>query len=409
MNSILKLLFSFATISLLNKLIPLITVPLLTKSLGLENYGKYVFTIAIIAFLETVISFGLKTTGVNELILCNDKKEESKLFFIILIIKAGMLILSFMIFYILYLSSLLDDIERLIYCIPFVLGYVFNQEWFFHGKKQMTIVTILTIIVRIMFLASIYHYIKSPKDLNFALLLTSTSIFILSILETIIIIFKYDITLFIKIKIIDIKHHILKSFNFFLATLNVYFVASFNYILLGNFYEVKSVGVYAIADKVIKAGTEISTLLNNSIYPTVSNLFKVDKVKYQNTVTRIKKIQYFIFSILIIVIIYNSKFIYGFFDSDPTQLKIGSCLLIILSLSMPFQALNSFSALRFLLAQKEKLLFKISLYVCLVSLIIQSLVGYFMGIEYFALANVLVIIFFWTLLNINLSSLKSDT
>lgn len=406
MNSILKLLFSFTSISLLNKIIPLITVPLLTNNLGLENYGKYVFTIAIIGFLETVINFGLKTTGVNELILCNGIKDESKLFFIVLIIKGGLLILSFLMFYGLFLFSMFDDLEALFYCIPFTFGYVFNQEWFFHGKKQMTIVAILTIIVRIIFLAAIYIYIQSPKDLNLALLLSSSSFFILSILETVIAIFRYGITLNVSIKIIDFKQHILKSVHFFLTTLNVYFISSFNYILLGNFYEINSVGVYAIADKVVKATTEISTLINKSIYPTLSNLFKFNKVKYQNLVIRIKRIQYFLFSIFIILVIYNSKIIFGFFNSDFSQLNLGVCLLIILSLSLPFQALNSFSALRFVIMQKQKLLFNISIIISITSLVLLSLVGYHLNIEYFAIANVLISFFFWTLLNINLSSLN---
>ena len=65
----------------MNKVIPIITVPILTNNLGLANYGRYVFALASIAFFETLINFGFKTTAVNELILCNDKKQESYLFF----------------------------------------------------------------------------------------------------------------------------------------------------------------------------------------------------------------------------------------------------------------------------------------------------------------------------------------
>ena len=100
MKSFLKLLFSFTTISFLNKAIPLITVPILTNNLGLADYGRYVFALASIAFFDTLINFGFKTTAVNELILCDDIKQESFLFFKIISLKGLMLLISLFIIFI---------------------------------------------------------------------------------------------------------------------------------------------------------------------------------------------------------------------------------------------------------------------------------------------------------------------
>ena len=388
MKSFLKLLFSFTTISFLNKAIPLITVPILTNNLGLADYGRYVFALASIAFFDTLINFGFKTTAVNELILCDDIKQESFLFFKIISLKGLMLLISLFIIFIYNLFFPFQDSEILIYGIPFLFGYVLNQEWFFHGKKQMLFIMVLTFVVRVGYLIAIVSMISTPDDLNLALLISSLSFFVLSFLGTTYAISKYNLTFVSFPKLKDIYKQLSQNIFFFLATLSVYFYSSFNFILLGNFYDIKSVGIYAIADKVIKAVNELSVPFNNAIYPRLSSLYKNNPNLYIKNKEQFSYILFFIFLTMSILIVFSSEHVISFFISDLTQLDLGICLLIILSISIPFNSLNLFYSIIYVINQKQRLLFQVTAIASVISVITLSLIGYYLEIIYFAIGTV---------------------
>jgi len=388
MKSFLKLLFSFTTISFLNKAIPLITVPILTNNLGLADYGRYVLALASIAFFDTLINFGFKTTAVNELILCDDIKQESFLFFKIISLKGLILLISLFIIFIYNLFFPFQYSEILIYCIPFLFGYVLNQEWFFHGKKQMLFIMVLTFVVRVGYLIAIVSMISTPDDLNLALLISSLSFFVLSFLGTTYAISKYNLTFVSFPKLKDIYKQLSQNIFFFLATLSVYFSSSFNFILLGNFYDIKSVGIYAIADKVIKAVNELSVPFNNAIYPRLSSLYKNNPNLYIKNKEQFSYILFFIFLTMSILIVFSSEHVISFFISDLTQLDLGIYLLIILSISIPFNSLNSFYSIIYVINQKQRLLFQVTAIASVISVITLSLIGYYLEIIYFAIGTV---------------------
>lgn len=388
MKSFLKLLFSFTTISFLNKAIPLITVPILTNNLGLADYGRYVLALASIAFFDTLINFGFKTTAVNELILCDDIKQESFLFFKIISLKGLILLISLFIIFIYNLFFPFQYSEILIYCIPFLFGYVLNQEWFFHGKKQMLFIMVLTFVVRVGYLIAIVSMISTPDDLNLALLISSLSFFVLSFLGTTYAISKYNLTFVSFPKLKDIYKQLSQNIFFFLATLSVYFSSSFNFILLGNFYDIKSVGIYAIAEKVIKAVNELSVPFNNAIYPRLSSLYKNNPNLYIKNKEQFSYILFFIFLTMSILIVFSSEHVISFFISDLTQLDLGIYLLIILSISIPFNSLNSFYSIIYVINQKQRLLFQVTAIASVISVITLSLIGYYLEIIYFAIGTV---------------------
>lgn len=406
MKSFLRLLFSFTTISFLNKAIPLITVPILTNNLGLANYGRYVFALASIAFFETLINFGFKTTAVNELILCNDKKQESYLFFKIISLKGFMLLISCFIIFIYNLLFPFQDSEILIYCSPYFFGYVLNQEWFFHGKKQMLFITVLTLLVRVCYLISVIYMILTPDDLNLALLISSLSFFILSFLGTTYAISKYDLVFVYFPKLKDIFSQFSQSIFFFLATISVYFTSSFNYILLANFYDIKSVGIYAIVDKIIKAVNELSTPLNNAIYPRLSSLYKDNLNLYNKNVKQFSYLLFFVFLISSLLIVFSSKHIISFFISDFKYLDLGIYLLTILSISIPFHSLSTFYSIIYVINQRQRLLFQVTSVVSVISIITLSLIGDHLEIIYFAIGVVFIQLLTFSILKKNSDTFK---
>lgn len=66
-KEIINNLLSFAIIDALNLLIPIITMPILTRALGSSSYGDYMLLITILTFGHTIIDYGVQFTGVRDL------------------------------------------------------------------------------------------------------------------------------------------------------------------------------------------------------------------------------------------------------------------------------------------------------------------------------------------------------
>ena len=136
MKEFIKLLVSFFTLNFLNKVIPFISIPLLTNRLGINAFGTYAVILASIGFVDLLINFGLKVTGVNELISCQDKQEENELFLNALLIKATIAFVILLLLPIINYFNLSLATSYLIYSTPLLIGIALNQEWFFQAKKK---------------------------------------------------------------------------------------------------------------------------------------------------------------------------------------------------------------------------------------------------------------------------------
>ena len=133
----ISLFLSFFSINVLNRLIPLITVPILTNRLGLDVYGKYILILSYTLFFDILISFGFKTSAVVDLNFCKSKEDENELFFKILFSKLMMLIPSvFILLYVLTFENI-NTYHSIIFCITILMGVALNQEWYFHAKGKM--------------------------------------------------------------------------------------------------------------------------------------------------------------------------------------------------------------------------------------------------------------------------------
>ena len=60
-------IFSLSTIEFINKIIPLITYPYLTRILGPSVFGVYVFALAIIGYFKLFIDFGFDLSATKKI------------------------------------------------------------------------------------------------------------------------------------------------------------------------------------------------------------------------------------------------------------------------------------------------------------------------------------------------------
>ncbi|MDB2456463.1 oligosaccharide flippase family protein [Flavobacteriaceae bacterium] len=390
MKEFFRLLISFFTINVLNKVIPFISIPLLTNRMGIDVFGTYAIFLATIGFFELLINFGLKTTGVNELIRCQSKDEKNELFFNILLIKGAIAsLIIIVVFPLINFLNLSMVSEYLIYSVPLLIGFALNQEWFFQAKKKMKAITIIAFFTRLIYLIFLFYFVLDSGDLEFAILAYAFMLFSQSLLGNVYAIYKYRIKF--KPDNFNVYGLLIRTGYFFISSINVYLYTGFNYIILGCFYNSTLVGLYAIADKITNAFKDLVTPFNNSIYPILSEKYFVDLEKFKSISKQYSQYLTLFFIIFPIGIFFTSELILNFFIKNQSEINSGKFFLKILSLGIPIHAMLSFYTLNFIIKNKQKQLFKITLFTGIFSILLLGGIGNFLQIEYFLIGNICVL------------------
>lgn len=179
-NTIYKALLSFVNI-----VIPLLVGPYVVKLLDVELYGIYNTVYAEFQVFLIFASFGLYTFGMREISkIRNDKKKVSQLFsnlFLISII-SNLLVGLIYLFYSFISSSGMALVLYLIMTIQ-IVGNVFYIEFVNEALENYKFITIKTVVVKILYLISIFMFIKNPKDIAIYAIIVSLVNFVNNILS----------------------------------------------------------------------------------------------------------------------------------------------------------------------------------------------------------------------------------
>ena len=159
--------FFMTILQLLNSFFYLIIYPFVVNSLGVDNYGLYVFSYSIATYFITFVGFGFDIIGVRQISLnqTNDL-EKSNVLSAIFTAKILILIMSTLIFFVLVLSIDLLKTNFLVFLFSFmnILSGIFMPIWYFQGLQKMRIVTFIQVVCKIASLPLILYFVKNPDD-----------------------------------------------------------------------------------------------------------------------------------------------------------------------------------------------------------------------------------------------------
>ena len=403
LRNFISLFLSFSAINIFNRLIPLITVPILTNNLGLGGYGEYLIILSFSVLFDTFISFGFKTTAVIDLNFCKNKEEENSLFYRLFMSKLLLFLPS--VFVLIFMLSFqeISTLNSIIFCVLMLIGVALNQEWYFHGKGKMQSVVLINLSIRMLYLVVIYFFIRSPDDLSYALIAYSLTIFLQSgagfikaILE-----FKIKTPKSIDFKLIIAQYR--NNIYFFSATLSSYFYTSFNFIILDNFYSPAIIGVYGIADKLVNALRDFSNSFQNAILPILAEKYSLNLEQKNSLFLKYIGVVFILFSAVSCVVFLYSDYLFLFFNSNPVYINLGSRLIKILVLGLPVYVIIGSISQLYLIQKQSKKLFRVISIFAFSSVITLSTSAYNFDIIVFASSYVILMIVLISILFSNIS------
>ena len=300
---------------IISYIIPLITLPYLSRVLGAEKFGLVFWAQSFITYLMILTDFGFNLSAVKEFSLNrNNKKKMSDIFNSILVIKFGFIILSFIILLTVVFLVSKFSAEYMLFFLTFfmVIGNAIYPIYFFQGIEHMKYITFLNILAKTIFLVLIILLVKNPANYLYVPLLNSMGFMISGLIGIYLAIKKFNIKLYIPPKE-EIIYQFKNSSEFFLSRISVCGFANTNSFVLGLITNPIMVAYYVAAEKIYSAIFGLTAPFSQVMYPHVAkekNIKIFKKIYFLALVFMIMvSIFIFIFAKYIILIFYGQELI----------------------------------------------------------------------------------------------------
>lgn len=160
-------------------LFPLITFPYVSRVLGVENMGVCGFVDSIINYFILFAQLGIGSYGVREISRCRTdriKRDQvfNNLFFLYLITTSIAICILVACTY--YLEVFAPYKPFLLIGVLKLLFTLFLTEWFFQGIEEFKYITLRSILVRSLYVISVFVFVHSSDDVIVYYSLTAVTI-----------------------------------------------------------------------------------------------------------------------------------------------------------------------------------------------------------------------------------------
>ncbi|MFV0313144.1 MAG: flippase [Dysgonomonas sp.] len=275
---------SILTIS--NYIFPLIIFPYISRVLGVTNIGICNFIDSIINFYILFAMMGVSSLGIREIAkgqLYSDSSKRGSIFSSIFLLNACSTATILIIYLVsIYIIPELNQHKELMYIGGVkILFNLFLIEWFYKGIENFKYITIRSIIIKFLYVISIFLFVKGTSDYNIYYALSGSIIVVNAIVN-----WRYK-SKFVRfsLKGLELKSFIKPFFSLGIYALLTSMYTTFNVIFLGFMSGNKEVGYYTTATKLFGTILALFTAFTTVMLPRMSSLFFQNELEQIKTLT----------------------------------------------------------------------------------------------------------------------------
>ena len=270
------------TLRAMEYILSFLLVPYLLKTLGPAQYGGIAFMQGIAGYFTLIINYGFNMTAPRD-IACSSEEDWPKLFssyFWSMVLLWGGSSFIFGVGYILLNSLFFIKLDMKLFLAVYisVIGFVIFPIWFFQGIQQMRYITMLNLSGRMITIALLFLFVKSPDDYITAAFLQSCTPLFAGIVSWYIL-HRITPSILQKPDKNEIKRVFKEGWQIFISTLAINLYTTSDLVILGTLTNNTIVGYYSGADKLINCIKRGISAVNDAVYPYISRLMKESKHK----------------------------------------------------------------------------------------------------------------------------------
>lgn len=260
-----------------NYLLPLITIPYLTRVLGPGMWGLVAFAQAFGAYASMGIDYGFSFSATREVAKNRGSKDElAKLMAGVtgakVVLAAGAVSLAFLI------EPLVPLFRRhpifLWAAVFWAIAQSFSMMWYYQGVERMRLVAVLDVTGKALATAGIFILVRQPSDGWKVLALQGGGMLLSAAIATVIVYKEVPV----KLPTFPLVRDSMRlGWNMFLLRNSISLYDVGNAFILGLFAPPEAVGFFAGAEKIAGALVGLMAPIHKSLYPRISRLVQHDR------------------------------------------------------------------------------------------------------------------------------------
>ena len=330
---LLENFLSLGMIQVVSYIIPLISLPYLSRVLGVENFGRVFFAYAFLQYFIVITDFGFGLSAVKEIAQTANKKEEcDKIFNSVMGAKCLLLCISFIVLSVIVFFVPKFRQDYLIYLFTFfmVIGNAIFPVWYFQGIQHMKYITFINVTSKLIFLVLMFIFIKEPGQYIYVPLLNSMGYIVSAIIGIFIAVKRFKVHLYIP-SLKNTLSQLRNSAEFFLSRVSASIITNTNSFALGVIASPLMVGFYTAAEKIYMAYDSLFAQVNNVMYPYITQTKNVILWKKVLSISMI-----FNAILCVLVFLYGKNIIIIFYGAEmEPAYKILQIFAIIILIKIP--------------------------------------------------------------------------
>ena len=258
------------TLNVLNVLFPVITVPYVSRVLGVENVGLVSFVLTYVSYFVLFATLGIGYYGVREIARHqNDRTKSSKIFSELFLINIVSTFVASVVFLLTVYTVPLLETDRHLLLIAGLSLYLapLSIDWYFQGLENFRIITIRSLIIKGMSIAGLFVFVRQSDDLIPYILLNVGSVVVSNMWN---VLYAKANRLTISFRDLQLKKHIRPVLVLFVSVLAISIFTMLDTLMLGFMSTYTEVGYYTSCTKVTRLILPVFTAIGSVLLPRLS-------------------------------------------------------------------------------------------------------------------------------------------
>lgn len=307
---------------------PLIVMPYLIRTVGIDNYGVISYSLSISLFFMPIIQYGFNVTAARDISNCQEHKVlireiSCAVFFASLFLA----LISAILFLIILTFQGSGNGSYFLHTSSFIL-IAFQSlipTWYFLGTEKMKYIAFFSLLSNLLFVIALFCMVRVEGDYLYVNFIHAAATLISLLLSLVYIYNDLDGRIVVP-NLSSIKKQLKHSFDGFLTQFSPNLYNNLSSFLIGFFVGSSELGVYSAVQKIINALIAIGNLVSSAFLPYLAKN-RTRHPLYRNL------IMFFALIILLVGIFFNNIII-DLFISTPGN--TANDVFVLLLLSLPF-------------------------------------------------------------------------
>lgn len=270
-----KILSSFSGLALINALniiVPIITMPYLSRVLTPAGYGIFLLFSSVYVFSFIIMDYSSNITGVRSIASEKDLGAQHRIFSEVQSLRLVFGILSFFISTI-YIAYIIDDALSITFIMFNValtnIGYFLTASWYHQGTQNMTPVAVISCLARTAQLLILFLLVKNVTDIKLAITSITLSFFIMGFLINLYRNKRFNLQLNFSVN--NLLTDCRKGYDSFIGDFAPNLYSNLPPLVIGLIASPAAFAAYSLSMRIINIAGSFQLMFAKAVYPSVVN------------------------------------------------------------------------------------------------------------------------------------------